>query len=77
MSFTPQRMQTHWSKTKEFIKKNWPKFTDVELNRINGNYDLFFKYYNEFYNDFPRGEATVRDLMKKFYNALDDKEFKN
>lgn len=75
MSFTTQRMQTHWPKTREFIKKTWPKFTNVELDRINGNYDLFFKYYNEFYNDFPKGEAKVRDLFKRFYNSLDAAEF--
>lgn len=70
---TNNRMERHWEETKVFIRKTWPKFTEVELSRINGNYDKFMGYLREFYNDFPRSEALARDKMQYFLNAMDAK----
>lgn len=65
-------MQTYWTDSQTFIKANWPKFTDVELTRINGNYDSFLKYLNDLYGNFPLTEAIAREKLYKFYNTLDE-----
>lgn len=75
MNHTNQRMQTYWAQTKDFIRENWTKFNETDLEQINGDYDKFFTRYNEYYNDFPAGEAKIRDLLKRFYNKLDDEPF--
>lgn len=71
MNHTTNRLQKHWPKVRVFIQQNWPLFTDVELRRINGDFDLFAKYYNEFYGDFPKGEATARMVLQQFVNRCD------
>lgn len=75
MDTTLNRMQTYWPESREFIKKNWPQFTDVELDRINGNYDCFLTYLKEFYNGFPLLEAKARQLLQEFHNELDERLF--
>lgn len=72
MDHTNNRLQKHWPKVKTFIHENWPKITDVELKRINGDFDTFAKYLNEFYNDFPRTEALARTALQKFLNRCDE-----
>lgn len=76
MPHTSNRMETFWPETREFIKKTWPKFTDVEINRINGDYDLFLKYLKEFYNNFPLMEAIALDKLQKFFNYQEEKNFR-
>ncbi len=71
MDHTTNRLQKHWPKVRVFIQQTWPKMTDVELGRINGDFDVFAKYYNEYYGDFPRGEASARELLQKFTNHCD------
>lgn len=71
MEHTNNRLQKHWPKAKVFIRQKWPKITEVELKRINGDFDLFTKYFNEFYNDFPFGEAKARTDLQKFLNTCD------
>lgn len=73
MSHTNNRMQRHWAETKIFIKSTWPRITDVELNRINGDFDQLAFYLKEFYNDFPRNEAVARDRLQRFLNQMDAK----
>ena len=73
MSFTNNRLQRHWREAKPFIKATWPKFTDVELSRINGDFDQFLFYLEEFYGDFPRTEAVARGKLQVFLNDMDAK----
>lgn len=68
---TPNRLETCWKEARPFIKKTWPRFTDVELDRINGNFDKFLFYLNEFYNNFPLTEALARDTLQKFLNEIE------
>jgi len=72
---TDNRMQAYWTETCAFIKENWPKFTDIELNQIDANYDRFLVYLKEMYNNFPKNEAIAREKLQKFYNTLDEKQF--
>jgi len=69
-------MQTYWPQTQQFIKSTWPKFTDVELKHIDGNFDVFLKYLKEYYNNFPLTEAIARQKLQRFFNKLDDEQFK-
>jgi len=69
---TNNRMQRHWQETKSFIKENWPKFSDVDLTRINGDFDKFSFYLKEFYNKFPLNEALARDKLRHFHDKMDE-----
>lgn len=73
---TPNRMQEHWPEVKLFIKKTWPKFSEVELKRINGDFDRFLTTLREFYNDFPAREADAREKLNRLCNRLDEAQFK-
>jgi uncharacterized protein YjbJ (UPF0337 family) len=68
---TNNRLQRHWPEVKEFIRESWPKFTDVELSRIHGDFDKFLGYLKEFYDNFPLNEALARDKLQAFLNKMD------
>lgn len=72
MEHTSNRLQKHWSKARLFIGERWPKITEVELRQINGDYDTFARFLNEYYNDFPRTEAEARSLLQRFLNKCDE-----
>ena len=73
MEHTNNRMQKYWPETREVIKKTWSKFTDVELGRINGNFDKFLEYLLEYYGGFPMTEAIARSKLNTFFNDMDQK----
>ncbi len=68
---TSNRLQTHWSEVKKYIKKEWPLLSDTAVGRIHGNYDVFLKYLKESYGNFPLEEAKARDKLQRFLNNLD------
>ena len=67
----PNRMQAHWEKAGEFIKKEWPLLSDTAIRRIHGNFDLFLKYLKDTYDNFPLEEARARDKIQRFLNTLE------
>lgn len=69
---TPNRMQTHWSELRNFIKKQWPKISDSQLTIINGDFDRFLKVLQELYDNFPLEEARARNKIQDFLNSLED-----
>ncbi len=71
MEHTPNRLQKHWPKARVFIQQSWPKIGEVELRRINGDFDVFAKYLNEYYDDFPKTEAEARTRLQNFLNVCD------
>jgi hypothetical protein len=73
---TPNRMQTHWDKLKNYIAGEWPKFSKASLNDINGDYDKFLFYLKDLYGNFPFEEAKARGKIQSFLNSLDDVEDK-
>ena len=73
--FTTNRLQTHWEEAKPFIKETWPKIGDVELKRIKGDYDKFLHYLNEYYEGYPKTEASALNKMQRFLNAQDELQF--
>ncbi len=68
---TPNRMQTHWTLVRAFIKNEWPKISDTSLRQMNGNFDLFLKSLKETYNNFPLEEAIAREKIQIFLNGLE------
>jgi hypothetical protein len=68
---TNNRMQRHWLEVKNFIKTQWPKITDVDLTKINGDFDKFLFYLQEYYNGFPLNEALARGKLQGFLNNMD------
>lgn len=76
MSTTPNRMQNYWLETREFIKGKWPLFTDSDLDVINGKFDVFLEYLEDYYNDFPKTEAIARSQLQGLFNKLDEAQFK-
>ncbi len=75
MTHTLNRIETHWPLVKNFIKSEWPKISETELDSINGNVDKFLLYLKESYGGFPLEEAKARAKLQKFTNTLDDKLF--
>lgn len=71
MIHTNNRMQRHWKEVGDFIGQNWPKFTAVELKRINGDFDVFLTYLKEYYGNFPQTEAVARGKLQAFFNEMD------
>lgn len=71
---TPNRMETYWQEVAVFIKQEWPLISDSAIKKINGNFDLFLKYLQESYNQFPLTEATARNKIQNFLNTLEDQE---
>lgn len=69
---TPNRMQTHWTELRTYIKKEWPKFSDSQLASINGDYDRFLKILRDLYNNFPLEEARARNKLQDYLNTLED-----
>ncbi len=72
---TDNRFETYFTEASDLIKKTWPKFTDVELTRINGNFDSFLFYLKDFYGNFPMNEAIARSKLQKLFDTMDDKLF--
>lgn len=77
MSHTPNRLETYWNEAKTFIVANWPKFTDVELAHVNGDFDEFLRQLKTLYGNFPFEEAKARAKFQVFFNQLDEKQFAN
>ena len=73
MSHTNNRMQRHWEEVASYIKSEWSQIGDVELARINGDFDKFIFYLKEYYGNFPFNEALARGKLQKILNDLDNK----
>lgn len=67
-------METYWQEVAVFIKREWPLISETAIKKINGNFDLFLKYLQESYNQFPLTEATARNKIQNFLNTLEDQE---
>jgi hypothetical protein len=75
MPHTENRLETYWDEAKIFIKEHWPKFTDVELAHVNGDFDEFARQLKLLYNNFPMGEAQARARFQVFFNKMEEKAF--
>ena len=74
VSFLPNRMQLHWPEVQVFLRKEWPRLTDVDLDEIDGEYDRLIAKVNELY-DGPipiTQEASIKGKIQRFLNTLED-----
>ena len=72
MKTIPNRMQRHWEETKQFLKREWPCLTDVDLDEIDGEYDRLIHKIHELYDgDEIQIEADIKGKIQRFLNLLE------
>ncbi len=73
MPITPNRMQKHWDAVKPYLKREWPRLTDVDLEQIDGEYDRLIGKVHELYRtgDEIQIEAGIKGKLQRFLNGLD------
>jgi hypothetical protein len=66
-------MQKHWDAAKVYLKREWPRLTEVDLEEIDGEYDLLIHKVNELYGlgDEIQIEAGIKDRLQRFLNELE------
>lgn len=69
----PNRMQHHWENVRHFLKKEWPKLTDVDLEEIDGEYDRLIHKIKELYGgpEEIMQEAAVKGKIQRYLNDLE------
>jgi uncharacterized protein YjbJ (UPF0337 family) len=70
---TPNRMQKHWDAVKPYLKREWPRLTDVDLEQIDGEYDRLIGKVRELYRtgDEIQIEAGIKGRLQRFLNDLE------
>lgn len=68
---TPNRMQDHWESVKKFIRNEWPLLSETAVANINGDFDKFLEYLEEYYDNHPFEEARARNKLQRFINSLE------
>jgi uncharacterized protein YjbJ (UPF0337 family) len=70
---TPNRMQKHWEVVKPYLKREWPRLTDVDLEEIDGEYDRLIHKVKELYGggEEIQQEAAIKGRLQRFLNDLE------
>ncbi len=70
----PNRMQRHWSETRNFLQREWPRLTDVDLDEIDGEYDRLIHRIRQLYRagDEIQIEGGIKTKIQRFLNGLDN-----
>lgn len=70
---TPNRMQRSWSEVRGFLKREWPRLTDVDLDDIDGEYDRLIHKIKAVYGgpDEITQEAKIKGKLQRFLNNLE------
>ncbi len=73
MKTTPNRMQLHWDLMKAYLRREWPKLTDVDLEEIDGEYDRLIHKLKEIYRcgDEIQIEAGIKGKLQRYLNELE------
>ena len=66
-------MQKHWSVARAYLKREWPKLTDVDFEEIDGEYDRLIHKIHELYGggEEIQMEAAIKGKMQRFLNELE------
>lgn len=69
----PNRMQLHWNEVQSFLKREWPKLAEVDLEEIDGEFDRLIAKLKDLYGGPAEitQEAYVRDKLQLFLNDLE------
>ena len=75
MSTTPNRMQLHWVEVQPFLKRIWPKLTDVDLEEIDGEFDRLIQKIKQLYGgpEEIMQEAPIKSKIQRYLNELEQK----
>lgn len=70
---TPNRMQEHWDAVKPYLKREWPRLTDVDLEQIDGEYDRLIRKVRELYRTGAeiQIEAGIKGKLQRYLNELE------
>jgi len=70
---TPNRMQQHWGVVQNFLRREWPKLSDVDLEEIDGEYDRLIHKVKELYGggDEIQLEAGIKTKLQAYLNDLE------
>jgi len=73
MATTPNRMQRHWDLVQGFLRREWPRLTDVDLEEIDGEYDRLIHKVKELYGggDEIQIEAGIKGKIQSYLNDLE------
>ncbi len=67
---TDNRIQTHWNEVKSFLKREYPRLTEIDLEDIDGEYDRLIHKVKELYggNVEIMQEARIKGKLQHFLN---------
>ena len=72
-STMPNRMQLHWSEVRTFLKREWPRLAEVDLEEIDGEYDRLIAKLKDLYGGPVEimQEAAVKGKIQGYLNDLE------
>ncbi len=75
MATTPNRMQIYWKEVVPFLRQQWPRLTDVDLEEIDGEYDRLISKIKELYDGRVEimQEAATKGKVQRFLNDLESR----
>ncbi len=70
---TANRLQTHWGEIQPFLKQEWPRLTQVDLDEINGHYDRLIQKIHELHGGGQniQIEGGIKTKIQNYINALE------
>lgn len=70
MPTTPNRLEEHWEEAKLFLRQEWPRLSEVDLEEIQGQYDRLIGKIRELYggNAEIMQEAAIKGKLQRFFN---------
>lgn len=72
MLTTPNRLEQHWEEAKLFLRQEWPRLSEVDLEEIQGQYDRLIGKIRGLYcgNIEIIQEAVIKDKLQHFLNKI-------
>lgn len=72
MPTTPNRLEQHWEEAKLFLRQEWPRLSEVDLEEIQGQYDRLIGKIRELYggNVEIMQEAAIKGKLQLFFNKF-------
>lgn len=73
MATMPNRMQLHWEDAKRFLRREWPRLAEVDLEEIDGEYDRLIHKVKELYGggDEIQQEAAIKGKIQRLLNEIE------
>lgn len=67
-------MQKHWSAVQQFLRREWPRLSDVDLEEIDGEYDRLIHKLKVLYRGGAeiQMEAGIKGKVQEFLNELEN-----